>query len=37
VLREAFNNFEGEPIRLPQKFRPLSEFLDRHRNIIFCG
>jgi len=37
VLREAFTAFEGMPIRLPQKFRPLSEFLDGHRNTIFCG
>lgn len=35
VLRESFQPYEGQVMRLPDKFRPDPEFLRRHRERIF--
>lgn len=37
VLAESFQPYEGQVMQLPDKFRPLPEFLARHRNEVFCG
>lgn len=35
VMNEAFLRFEGQPLRLPQKFVPNPAFMARHRERIF--
>jgi predicted restriction endonuclease len=35
VLNDAFRRFEGQSIRLPQKFRPNPEFVALHRETVF--
>ena len=37
VLRESFQPYEGQVMRLPDKFRPDPGFLVRHREQLFCG
>ncbi len=37
VLAESFQPYEGQVMRLPDKFRPLPEFLARHREEVFLG
>ena len=37
VLDESFRPFEGQVMRLPDKFRPEPEFLRRHREELFRG
>lgn len=37
VLNESFLPFEGQAIRLPEKFRPEGEFLGFHREQVFLG
>ena len=37
VLAESFQPYEGQVMRLPDKFRPLPEFLARHREEVFVG
>lgn len=37
VLAESFQPHEGQVMRLPERFRPLPEFLARHREGVFCG
>lgn len=37
VLAESFRPYEGQVMRLPDRFRPLPEFLARHREGVFCG
>ncbi|MDX1968506.1 MAG: HNH endonuclease [Planctomycetaceae bacterium] len=35
VLRHSFAAFEGQPLRLPNRFRPPAEYLARHREDWF--
>lgn len=37
VLKESFLVFDGQPLKLPQKFRPLPDFLATHRDQVFRG
>lgn len=37
TLNAAFVPFEGRPLRLPDRFRPESEFVSRHRHEVFRG
>lgn len=32
-----FSIYKGKPLRLPEKFYPNSEFLAKHREMIFRG
>ena len=35
VLRESFQPFDGQVMRLPDKFRPDPRFLVQHRELVF--
>ncbi len=37
VLNACFNKYEGQPLNLPDRFRPERRFLDAHLNTIFKG
>ncbi|WLD14619.1 HNH endonuclease [Planctellipticum variicoloris] len=37
TLNASFVPFEGRPLRLPERFRPESEFVSRHRQEMFRG
>ena len=37
MLAESFQPFEGQVMRLPDKFRPEPDFLRQHRDAVFRG
>jgi predicted restriction endonuclease len=37
ALHDSFSRYEGQPLHLPEKFRPLGEFLAVHREEVFQG